>query len=68
MILLHREKRNVILNKNIADDCTILEISKKHILPFFYNVCKLQWPGEGEVQVYCGDIDSLLLKIKTDVQ
>ena len=63
MVLLHRRKRNVVLNKNIAGGSSVLEISKKLMLSFFYNVCKVQWPREGEVQVYYGDTDSLLLKV-----
>jgi hypothetical protein len=65
MVLLHRKKRNVVLNKNIAGGSSVLEISKKLMLSFFYNVCKVHWQGEGEVQVYYGDTDSLLLKVNT---
>ena len=36
------------------------------MLSFYYNVCKVQWPIEGQVQVYYGDTDSLLLKVKTE--
>ena len=32
------------------------------MLGFYYNVCTLQWPGEGQDQVYCEDNDPLLLK------
>ena len=28
-------------------------------------MCKLQWP-EGKIQLYYGDMDSLLLKVKTE--
>ena len=56
----------MVLNKNIAGGSSVLEISKKLMLSFFYNVCKVQWPREGEVQVYYGDTDSLLLKVKTE--
>jgi hypothetical protein len=44
LVLLHRKKRNVVLNKNIAGGSSRLEVSKKLMLPFFYNVCKVQWP------------------------
>jgi hypothetical protein len=41
-------------------------IIKKLKLSFYYNVCKVQWPIEGPVQVYYVDTDSLLLKVKTE--
>ena len=44
MVLLHRKKRNVVLNKNIAGGSSVLEVSKKLMLSIFYNVCKVQWP------------------------
>ena len=66
MVLLHRKKRNIVLNKNIAGGSAITEISKKLMLSFYYNVCKVQWPIEGQVQVYYGNTDSLLLKVKTE--
>ena len=31
-----------------------------------YYLCKLYWPGKGQVKVYYREIDSLLLKVKTD--
>jgi hypothetical protein len=54
-------------NKNIAGGSSVLEISKKLMLSFFYNMCKVQWPRKGEVQVYFGDTDSLLLKVKQGI-
>ena len=42
-----------------------MEISKKIMLEFYYNVARVQWPGKGQVEVCYGDIDSLLLKVKT---
>ena len=35
MVLLHRRKRNVVLNKNRAGGSSVLEISKKLMLSFF---------------------------------
>ena len=60
-----RKKRNIVLNKNIATGSAILEISKKLMLEFSYNMFKRQWPGIEQVQVFYGDTDSLLLKVKT---
>jgi hypothetical protein len=53
------------LNKNIAAGSAILEISKKLMLEFYYNVARVQWPEKGQVEVCYGDTDSLLLKVKT---
>ena len=36
------------------------------MLSFYCSVCKVQWPIKGQVQVYYGDTDSLLLKVKTE--
>ena len=61
--LLHWKNK---LNKNTAAGNAILEISKKLILEFNYNVSKLQWPEEGQARVYYRDTDSFVLKVKTD--
>jgi hypothetical protein len=53
------------LNKNIAAGSAIWEISKKLMLEFYYKVARVQWPEKGQVEVCCGDTDSLLLKVKT---
>ena len=53
------------MNKNIAAGSAILEISKKLMLEFYYNVARVQWPEKGQVEVCYGDTDSLLLKVKT---
>ena len=42
-----------------------MEISKKLMLEFYYNVARVQWPEKGQVEVCYGDTDSLLLKVKT---
>ena len=65
MVLLNRKKRRIVLNKNIAAGSAILEISKKLMLEFYYNVARVQWPEKGQVEVCYGDTDSLLLKVKT---
>ena len=52
-----QEKRSVVSNKNITVGSAILEISKILMLEFSYNVFKLQWLGDGQVQVYYRDTD-----------
>jgi hypothetical protein len=59
MVLLHRKKRNVVLNKSIAEGISVLEISKKLMLSFFTMCARYNCQGRGRfnftmgIQILC---------------
>jgi hypothetical protein len=63
LIGIHKQNKQVVLNKPIAVGQAILDLSKVAMYTFLYDVMKVRY-GE-KVRVCYSDTDSLILQIKT---
>ena len=66
MILLEKFKSDVLLDKPIAVGVAVLELSKLHMLSFYYN--RLLPKLGRKLKLAYTDTDSMVLRIKTDTE
>ena len=64
MAVIKSKKKNLVLNKPIYAGMSILELSKKHMFEFHYDVIKEKYGDRA--QLLFTDTDSLCYRIETE--
>ena len=58
------QRSNVLMKSPLAAGFTILELSKRHMVMFWYNFLKKVYPEDGTLRLLLSDTDSFIISIK----